>query len=127
LVHNTDGCGVDPAVIEKLSQSGVKFTPGNVVAAQENGDGQVIFMEAGNSRAGLAHIIDQHDAQFEQMDIPEGQIPDFVVRGAATGRVVGTQGVDRPIYEFEYEGEQYKVAVTVGSNGFMVGANPVGG
>jgi hypothetical protein len=36
---------MDPALIEKLTQSGVKFTAGNVVAAQENSAGQVILME----------------------------------------------------------------------------------
>ena len=30
------------------------------------------------------------------------------------------------VYEVEYNGETKRIAVTVGSNGFIVGANPVG-
>ena len=41
------------------------------------------------------------------------------------GTVVGTQRT-RPIYEVLFEGKAYKVAVSVGDNGFIVGANPVG-
>jgi hypothetical protein len=119
---------IDPALIEKLTRSGVKFTAGNVVAAQENSAGQVIFMETGNSRAGLAHIIEQHGSEFEQLGIPEDQVPDLVVTAATRGEVVGSQGAPpgRPIYQFVYNGKAYKLAVTVGSNGFVVGANPVG-
>ena len=34
------------------------------------------------------------------------------------------RGTGRPIYEFVYNGEVRQVAITVGSNGFIVGANP---
>ena len=124
LVHNST-CGVDPSLIQKLQESGVKFTPSDVVAAGENADGQVVFMETGNSRAGLTHIIEQHGGQFAQMGIPEEQVPDFVITAATEGKVVGVQGT-RPIFEVEFEGQTRRVAVTVGSNGFVVGANPVG-
>lgn len=42
------------------------------------------------------------------------------------GKIVGYQGrgTGRPIYEFTYNGEIHKVAITVGNNGFIVGANP---
>lgn len=42
------------------------------------------------------------------------------------GKIVGYQGrgTRRPMYEFTYNGEIYKVAITVGNNGFIVGANP---
>jgi len=119
LVHNSnDACGVDPALIQKLQESGVKFTPSNVVTAEENADGQVVFLETGNSRAGLTHIIEQHGGQFAQMGIPEEQVPDFVVTAATEGKVVRVQGT-RPIFEVEFEGQTRKVAVTVGSNGFV--------
>ena len=42
------------------------------------------------------------------------------------GKIVGYQGrgTGRHIYEFTYNGEIHKVAITVGNNGFIVGANP---
>ena len=37
---------------------------------------------------------------------------------------ISPRGTGRPIYEFTYNGEIHKVAITVGNNGFIVGANP---
>ncbi|MDY3521489.1 hypothetical protein JSO54_02760 [Riemerella anatipestifer] len=41
-------------------------------------------------------------------------------------KIVGYQGsgTGRPIYELIYKGTKQKVAITIGSNGFVVGANP---
>ena len=43
------------------------------------------------------------------------------------GKIVGYQGkgTGRPIYEVVYNGVTQRVAITTGSNGFIVGANPV--
>lgn len=43
------------------------------------------------------------------------------------GEIIGYQGKDkgRAIYEFFYNGQMHRVAISVGSNGFIVGANPV--
>ena len=30
----------------------------------------------------------------------------------------------RPIYEFTYNGTKHRVAIDIGNNGFIVGANP---
>lgn len=40
--------------------------------------------------------------------------------------IVGYQGrgQGRPIYEFTYEGTTRRIAITIGSNGYVVGANP---
>ena len=42
------------------------------------------------------------------------------------GSIVGYQGrgFGRPIYEFKYEGITRRIAITIGSNGYIVGANP---
>ena len=54
------------------------------------------------------------------------QIPDYVMNALENGKIVGYQGrgTGRHIYEFTYNGEIYKVAITVGNNGFIVGSNP---
>lgn len=56
----------------------------------------------------------------------EDQIGDLVFKAATEGRVVGSQGSGsgRPIFEVSFGGETQYVAVTVSSNGFIVGANP---
>lgn len=42
------------------------------------------------------------------------------------GKIVGYQGrgEGRPIYEFTYEGTTRLIAISVGSNGYIVCANP---
>ena len=51
-------------------------------------------------------------------------IPKFIMQAILTGRKVGMQG-SRPIYETTFNGTTHRVAVTVGNNGFVVGANMV--
>jgi hypothetical protein len=57
-----------------------------------------------------------------------GRVPGFIMDAVTQGKVVGYQGrgTGRPIYELDYNGSTQRGAVTVGSNGFIVGANPVG-
>ncbi len=47
------------------------------------------------------------------------------MRAVQEGEIVGHQGAGtgRPIYQVEYDGTTLKVAITVGSNGYIVGAN----
>ena len=44
----------------------------------------------------------------------------------AIGKIVGYQakGTGHPIYKVNYNGKEYKVAITIGNNGYIVGANP---
>ena len=76
-----------------------------------------MWLENGTDTAGLNHII---------KGITQEQIPDYVMNALENGKIVGYQGrgTGRPIYEFTYNGEIHKVAITVGNNGFIVGANP---
>lgn len=46
------------------------------------------------------------------------------MRRRTDGNVVGTQGRGRLIYEVTVDGEVRHVAITVGKNGYIVGANP---
>ena len=106
----------------------MKFTPENVVAMTRSSSGKVVFLKTGNSKAGLQHIIEEHGGQFAQMGVSEAQIPGVMMRAVSEGKLVGYQGsgVGRPVYELDINGQTQRVAVTVGDNGFVVGANPRG-
>jgi hypothetical protein len=41
------------------------------------------------------------------------------------GTRVGTQGTGRPIYEVTFNGKVQRLAISVGDNGYVIGANPV--
>ena len=53
-----------------------------------------------------------------------GSYGDYITT-VTRGTIVGYQGrgTGRPIFEIVYKGRKYKIAVTVGSNGYIVGAN----
>lgn len=124
----TVGTSVRQADLDALAANGVKFTPQNVVATGKTPSGQVIFLETGSSSAGLQHIIEQHGAEFANMGVSPDKIPKVVMQAVTEGNIVGYQGsgTGRPIYQVTVNGQQQRIAITVGSNGYIVGANPRG-
>ena len=123
-----DNTVVDSATLDKLASNGVKFTRQDVIATGTTPDGKIIFLETGNPAAGLQHIIDDHANDFANIGVPSSQIPSVVMQAVTEGKVVGYQGAGtgRPIYETIVNGQSQRIAVTVGDNGFIVGANPAG-
>ena len=79
-----------------------------------------------NSKVGLTHIVESHGSDFARKGISEKQIPDLLMKSLEANNIVGYQGkgYGRPIYEVNYLGKIHHIAITVGSNGFIVGANP---
>ena len=115
-------------LVDELAATGVKFNPAEVVRIARDGSGRVVFLERGTETAGLAHIVNDHAAEFATRGISEAKIPDLVMKAVTEGDVVRYQGksLSRPIYRVEFEGRTVDIAVTTGSNGFIVGANPGG-
>nr|WP_308361623.1 VENN motif pre-toxin domain-containing protein [Serratia marcescens] len=113
------------SLFKEMTIQGVKFTPENVVGAAKDNSGKIIFLEKGNSKSGLQHIVEEHGDQFAQIGVSEARIPDVVMKAVTDGKIVGYQGAGagRPIYETMIDGKKYNIAVTVGSNGYVVGAN----
>ena len=118
--------GLNSNLLEELANSGVKYNPEDIVAITKTADGKLVWLENGTDTAGLNHIITEHADDFLNKGITQEQIPDYVMNALENGKIVGYQGrgTGRPIYEFTYNGEIHKVAITVGNNGFIVGANP---
>jgi uncharacterized protein YukE len=114
-------------LLEELAANGVKHDPDKVILIGKDGDGKIVFLESGNADAGLQHVM-EHANQFADIGVPREKVGQFVFDAATTGKIIGYQGkgTTRPIYELIFEGRPYKVGVTVASNGFIVGANPVG-
>ncbi|MCL1976205.1 MAG: hypothetical protein FWG61_08605 [Firmicutes bacterium] len=107
--------------LEELAQSGVKYTPEDVIAITKTSEGMLVWLEKGGSNAGLEHIMN-HAGEFISKGIPTEKIPDFLIKAVSEGKVVGMQGT-RPIYEVVYNGQLQRVAITIGENGYIVGAN----
>jgi hypothetical protein len=120
--------GVNPTLLNELATNGVKFTPENVIATARSPSGQVVFLETGSPTAGLRHIVQEHATDFANIGVSEAQIPSVVMRAVTEGNIVGYQGrgTTRPIYEITVNGQPQRIAITTGSNGYIVGANPAG-
>jgi len=99
--------------------------PGEVVAWGRDSQGRLVWLERGNRVAGLQHIIRNHEAEFVSVGIPVEELPVFLMQMLREGEQIGRQGRDRPVYRIRYRGQDLYVAITVGDNGFVVGANPV--
>ena len=124
LFSGTSGKGKE--LIEEVISSGEKISPDKVLLITRDPNGKIIWMETGNGKSGLEHIITEHGHQFNGKGISNEDIPNYVLEAVHQGKIVGTQGKRNPrtVYEFTYNGERQRIAIQVGSNGYIVSANP---
>ena len=109
--------------IQEMLAAGVKFTEKDVLFTLRQPDGKIVFLEKGNNKAGLEHVL-VHAKEFK--GVAEVEIPSMLYHAIAEGTIVGYQGkgAGRPIYDFTFNGQRMRVAITISENGFVVGANP---
>ena len=100
--------------------------PEKIVKIAKQADGKIVFLEEGNSDAGLQHILEEHSLEFADQGIQQNQIPDLIIKALTKGKAVGYQGKKqtRVIYEVNFNGKTHYIALTVSDNGYIVGANP---
>lgn len=127
LFSGTKGEGA--ALVFQLKAKGEKFDEKSIVAITKDSSGKIVWLEKGHlgdHPSGLAHIVDSHGDDFAKQGISEKEIPQYIMTALKHGKIVGYQGrgQGRPIYEFTYEGTTRRIAITVASNGYIVGANP---
>lgn len=111
-------------LLAELTQRNIKHTPKDIIAIVKLRDGRIIFLETGNSLSGWQHILEKHEEDFIRRGIAVNNIIDLLMQTLETGRLLGIQGVSRSVYQVEYEGEIQYVSIDIGSNGYIVSANP---
>ena len=107
--------------MDELAASGVKYNPENVVMITKTPEGKLLWLEEGNSKAGLKHIVDGHAVDFKAKGIKD--IPAFlneVLKTIPTKSGVGKNG---PFAEYLINDTKYRVAY--GTNGFIVSFYPI--
>jgi hypothetical protein len=85
----------------------------------------------GNDKAGYKHVLDEHIKNFEEKGVRSAALPKLIMNTLVANEIVGYQGKSkgRPIYRSRFflpknDAVFVDIAITVGSNGFIVGANP---
>ena len=111
-------------LIAELRKAGIKHTPEEILRISQLPNGKIVFLERGNASSGLQHILENHKDEFAEKGIYEAEVPDAVFLAIIQGTVVGYQKPNRPIYQIIFNGKTQLIAVTVGSNGYIVCANP---
>ena len=111
-------------LITELQTKGIKHNAADIIRIARRQDGVIAFLEKGHPNAGLQHILLKHKDDFANTGISESQIPDLIITAATAGQIAGYQGRGRPVYEVIFHGKTYYIAIEIGSNGFIVSANP---
>ena len=105
-----------------LKSRGVKHDADNIIAVREKGN-SIVFLERGSDKAGYKHVL-KHLPEFKQQGIASATLPNVIMNALSQAEIVGEQGgkgrPKRPVYRLGL----FDVAITVGNNGFIVGANP---
>ena len=118
---------LDAKLLDKLTQAGVKFNKADTlwIAEYSTPGVPLAWLEKGNVNAGLIHIVFRHAGEFATAGVRIEDIPALVKTALTDGTRVGTQGTGRPIYEVVFQGKTQRLAISVGDNGYVIGANPV--
>ncbi len=113
-------------LIAQLRASGVKHNPENILRITRLSEGKIVFLEIGNDISGWQHIRKDHANDFANRGIPEDMIIDAIMSAVTSGIIIGTQGTKRKrdVYEIEFNGVVQYISISVGENGYIVGANP---
>jgi hypothetical protein len=120
------GRGIDPTLIAEAQRQGLKISPERVVRIGRDPSGRLVWLEKGSDKSGQQHIMDPDRVdQFGDLRIAAVDIVDFVFEAATRGTPVGITSSDRVVFELDFHGKTRRVAISVGSNGYIVGANPI--
>jgi hypothetical protein len=115
-------------LIAELRQAGIKHSPKKIVRIAKTLDGKIVFLETGDEKSGLQHILKDHALEFSEQGIQPNQIPDVIMTAVTQGQKVGLQGkthrTPRSIYRFSFNNQFKYIAIQISDNGYIVSANP---
>ena len=126
---------VDKNIVSEMERNNIKFAKEDLIFTTKDKTGQLIFLEKGNSSAGLQHILDGngdkegHAEDFKRaVGISREEIPNYLHKVITHGTIIkeevktfgGKTGYERDYY---YNGK-YFVVTGIGTNGFLVSAYP---
>lgn len=110
-------------LVEELAKSGVKYNADDVIMISKNYSGKLMWMEEGNTSAGLEHIINGKAKNFLDRGISEENIANFLKETIETNPYKTGKNAAGPFAEYTMNGKNYRVAY--GTNGYIVSFYPI--
>jgi hypothetical protein len=116
------------ALIAEVVAAGHKISPNAVVHIARAPDGRVVWLERGDGRTGLSHLLRaERIADLVAVGVAPTDIPGLAVRAILEGVPTGRSGRDGTIYDVDIGGGRHRdIVVVVGPNGYVVTAYPAG-
>ncbi len=121
---------VSESDLKILDDAKVKYSKEDVIFVTHDSSGQLIWLEKGNEKSGLTHILTRHTNDFaNKHGIAKNEIHRHINSIVKNGKLEYskvTQRNGRDCYERLYsKSGQYYLQTGVGSNGYMVSAYPI--
>lgn len=116
-------------MINELTKAGVKFTKEDVVFVTKDKTGQLIWLEKGNSGAGLEHIRKHSNDFMVKHGVKSSNLVNHIKNVLEKGSVLSTEkkrltngkiGLEK-IYLYK---NKYYVLGAIGTNGYIVSLYP---
>ncbi|KAI1110333.1 hypothetical protein F5Y14DRAFT_455168 [Nemania sp. NC0429] len=133
--------------VDKIEAAGYKIDRNNVMHAwhvDPNGTSefpevrgqprpQHMWLETGNKKSGYQHVISEQGTEYERSGMSRAQqptrLPELMEASTTVGRHIGynSKRYDRPVMAVYMQDEERVVrnSITVATNGYVVGMNPL--
>lgn len=114
------------ALIAQAAAAGLKIDPTQVVYIDRAPDGRIIWLQRGDQRSGLGHLLRaERIKNFTDIGVAPADIPGLAVRAVTAGTLLGTIRRDDAVYDVDIGGGQHRrIVVIISDNGYIVSAYP---
>lgn len=119
-------------ILNDMKNSGIKFTKSKIEFAAKLENGNHIFLEKGDEKSGLTHIINRHGDDFSRafsdLNVNKSNLSSFLYDTITKGKLVssvrrdsgGKEGYRNVYY---YKGKR-TVVYSIAGNGYIVQSRP---
>lgn len=117
-------------LIKEIESNGTKFTKEHMVFIIRDKTGEIMWLETGNSNAGLEHIISRHADDFKSKhNIAKDGIAKHLKNVFSEGTVIYSREIKknnrRGLEKLYFYKDKYYLLSGVGTNGFIVSGYPI--
>ena len=109
------------SLMDELMNSGEKCNIDEVIVVTKTTDGSLLWLEQGNEKKGLTHILQRHANDFASQDVED--VPRLIIEVLNTKPIKKGQNEKGPYADYTLNGNTYRLAY--GTNGYIVSFYPI--